>query len=278
MEIPKISIVMPTYNRASLLSRSIKSVFQQSFSAWELIVIDDASTDDTPAVLQAFAAQDPRVRVVRNEKNEYRRFGIANTLNKGLGLARGKYIARLDDDDYWVDPCKLEKQAAFLDAHQDCVVVGGGAIVINEEGEEQFRYFKKETDAEIRKTALFANPFTHTAVLFRADVALAVERYQGMHIEDWDLWLRMGECGTFYNFQEYFTGYTMAPASYSFRDQRPLSREVLKLIWRNRRKYPEFLKALLLNSLQYCYAYFPIPMALRVRLHATLAKAKRKAF
>ena len=211
----KLSILMSTYNRQKLLERAVKSVLGQSYRSWELIVLNDASTDGTRAYLDELAKQDKRVRPVHHEKNYYP--DISRTLNEGIELAQGAYIARLDDDDYWCDTDKLAKQAAFLDAHPDCVVVGGGTIVIDEDDRERFRYFKPETDAAIRAKALLANPFTHSTVMFRRDVALASGGYGDFkNAEDWDLWLRMGMRGTFYNFQEYFVRYLMTEKSKTF--------------------------------------------------------------
>jgi glycosyltransferase involved in cell wall biosynthesis len=278
-KLPIVSIVMPTYNSSdALLAKSIESARGQTFPDWELIIVDDASTNDTPRLLDSFAQKDQRIRVVHKEKNEFRELGISGSLNRGIDLARGKYIARLDQDDYWIDSRKLEKQVAYLDAHPNCVVVGGGVVVVDGEGNERFRYFKKETDAEIRTTALFANPFSHTTVLFRKDIAVGVGNYRGKHIEDWDLWLRMGERGTFYNFQEYFMAYTMTGTNASFVNQRALSRNVLKLLGRERKNYPGFPKAYALNLMQYIYALLPLPAVFRARFHVFLLRLKRRAF
>lgn len=276
---PIVSIVLPTYNSSEkLLNKSIESALKQTLAEWELIIVDDASTNDTPRILDAWAKKDRRILVVHKEKNEFRELGISGSLNRGIDLARGKYIARLDQDDYWIDPQKLEKQAAFLDSHPDHAIVGGGVIVVDGDGNERFRYFKKETDAEIRKTALFANPFSHTTVMFRKDAAVAAGKYQGKHIEDWDLWLRMGQRGKLYNFQEYFMAYTMTAENSSFVNQRPLSRTILRLLWREKDRYPGFSKAYAVNFVQYCYALLPIPFAFRMRFRSFLSHLKRRSF
>lgn len=273
---PIASIILPTYNRAKDIPRAVNSVLAQSLKEWELIIVNDASKDNTKEVIAELAAKDSRIIPVNNEKNEFREFGIMKTLNKAIAIARGRYIARIDDDDYWIDDRKLEKQAAYLDAHPECMVVGGGVIVIDVAGNERFRYFKKENDADIRARALFANPFTHTTVMFRTDVARELGGYEQLYIEDWDLWLRMGRRGTFYNFQEYFTAYTMSEANHSFIHQRALSRTVLALLRRHRNDYPGFYKAYALNFIQYLYSFAPIPLSFRVRLHAFLSSIKRK--
>src|SRR3989344_1436560 len=147
---PQISIVMPTYNRAHLVGRAIESVISQTFQDWELIVIDDASTDGTLEMLHGWRNKDPRIVVIHNAVNQYP--DISKTLNQGLAVARGKYIARVDDDDYWIAPEKLEKQIAFLETHTDHVLVGTGVIVVDDAGNERYRYLKREDDAAIRRT------------------------------------------------------------------------------------------------------------------------------
>ena len=155
---PSVSILLPTYNRAATLRRADESVFRQTFEDWELIVVDDTSTDGTPMVLEEMRARDSRVKIINNMHSDYAVAGITGVLRQGFDVARGKYIARIDDDDYWIDDRKLEKQSAFLDAHPDYVVVGSGVVVVDGGENERYRYFKKETDKEIRKTALTANP------------------------------------------------------------------------------------------------------------------------
>ena len=270
---------MPTFNSSeALLNKSIESAIAQTLKNWELIIVDDASTNDTPRMLDAWAAKEARIRVIHKEKNEFRTLGISGSLNRGIDGAKGEYIARLDQDDYWIDPQKLEKQIAFFASHPDHVVVGGGVIVVDDGGKEQFRYFKKETDDEIRKTALFANPFSHTTVMFRADAAIAAGKYQVKHIEDWDLWLRMGARGKFYNFQEYFVAYTMNNQNSSFINQKPLSRIILTLLWRERGNYPGFWRAYPVNLAQYVYALLPIPFAVRLKFRSFLSSLKRGSF
>lgn len=266
---------MPTYNRAGVLPRAIRSVLAQSFTDWELIVVDDASTDGTPRVLAEFAARDPRIVAVRNQKNNYP--DISKTLNDAMARAQGKYIARLDDDDYWVDSEKLQKQFSFLEKHPDYVVVGSGMIIVDASGRELSRYAKREKDEDIRRTALFANPFSHTTVLFRTDVARAVHGYGDWpYAEDWDLWLKMGMRGKLYNFPECMTAYTMAGQNKSFTYQRAQSRMMLQLIAAHEKEYPGFWKAYALNSVQYLYSFLPV--AVRRPMHAFLVGIKRRFF
>ena len=272
---PRVSIILPTYNRSSLLRRAIESVEKQSFIDWELIMVDDASTDDTPAVAKSFAAKDPRVVYVRNEKNNYP--DIAKTLNHGLAVARGELIARIDDDDYWIDDDKLKKQVSFFDHHPDCAVVGSGMVLVDPQEHEIARYLKKETDQEIRKTALFANPFSHTTVMFRADLARNVGGYgDWRYAEDWDLWLKMGTVGTLYNFPEYLAAYTVSGENKSFVYLRPQTKMNFSFLKLHKDEYPGYAKAYFINSLQYAYSFLPV--CVRRRFQSFLANLKRRLF
>ena len=272
---PLVSILLPTYNRVELLRRAVKSIQQQTLADWELLVVNDASTDGTRDFLDKAAGDDPRVRPIHNEKNNYP--DISANLNKGMRQARGAYIARLDDDDMWCDREKLAKQVAFLETHAACVVVGGGTIVVDADDKEQFRYHKPETDDAIRRVALFANPFTHSTVLFRRDIALAVGGYGDyQNAEDWDLWLRMGMRGELHNLQEYFVRYLMTDTNKTFLHKRSQSRELLRIVYTHRDEYPGWLGAYIVSMAQYAYSL--LPYALRRILHGTLSHLKRSVF
>ena len=103
---PLVSVMMTAYNRADLTSEAIESVRRQNYQNWELLVLDDASTDQTEAVVRPMAEEDPRVIYARTEKN----LGITKNRNRGFLLARGQYIAVLDCDDLWLDPDKINRQ------------------------------------------------------------------------------------------------------------------------------------------------------------------------
>ncbi len=273
--LPRISIILPTHNRVELLSRAIQSVISQTYQQWELIVINDASTDETSNILKAWQEKDARIRVITNAVNRYP--DISGILNRGIDSSQGEYIARLDDDDYWCDKEKLKKQVKFLDGHPAYALVGGGMIGIDTEGRELFRYLKREHDSDIRRYALFANPFSHTTVMFRKAVADAVGGYSKLsYAEDWDLWLKMGMKGKLHNIGEYFTMYTIAGQNKSLLHQGGQIRTTLQIIKAHRNEYPFFFPAYLLNFCALLYSFLPFP--LRKKLHAPLSHFKRKVF
>ena len=143
--IPSISIVLPTYNGARTIAQAVESVLAQTHAGWELLVVDDGSTDGTAVLVAGYVAKDSRIRYLKSEAN----MGIQKTLNKGLHEAQGKYVARIDDDDVWIDAGKLAAQLAYMEANPACVLVGTGVVVADGEGKELFRYLLPETDVEI---------------------------------------------------------------------------------------------------------------------------------
>ncbi len=272
---PQVSIVLPTYNRARLLSRAIESIRNQTFTDWELILIDDASTDSTPAVISEYEKLDSRIKSLRNAQNRYP--DISAILNQGIAMAAGTYIARLDDDDWWNDVNKLKEQVVFLQSHPDHIAVGTGTIVVDASDKELFRYLKHESDEQIRRSAFFANPFSHTSVLFRADAARGVGNYGAWRFaEDWDLWLRLGKIGKLHNLQTYSMTYLLNQQNKSFVHQRPQARMLLKLLRAHKGEYPRYYRGYAFHLLQYSYTF--LPLSWRHKLHPFLSKIKRKVF
>jgi glycosyltransferase involved in cell wall biosynthesis len=205
---PRISIILPTHNGAAYIRRAIQSVREQTFKDWELLVINDGSTDATGALVTESVATDARIRSFVFTQNK----GIQKALNEGLMQARGQLIARIDDDDIWADPQKLDKQLRYMAEHPRCVLVGTGLIVQNEEGVELYRFSNPLTDEAIRARMLYRNCFSHSTVLFKKEAALHFNGYsemdEALHIEDYDLWLKLGTYGEMGNIPDYAVRFT----------------------------------------------------------------------
>ncbi|HWI11220.1 MAG TPA: glycosyltransferase [Burkholderiaceae bacterium] len=191
---PTFTVLMPVYNGAAFLRAAIDSVIGQSRADWELIVVDDGSTDESAAVAAEAAGRDARVRLLRKPNT-----GISDTLNLGLAAARGEWIARLDCDDE-MEPRRLARQLEFLAARPD---LGGAAsyyTVINRDGHarQQIRPLPLSVD-EIEP--LFARGgtlrYTHPTVTYRREVAHALGGYRRElePCEDVDLFVRFFEAG-----------------------------------------------------------------------------------
>ena len=240
-----ISIVLPTYNGARTIGRAIESVQAQTYASWELLVLNDGFTDTTAEVVQTYAATDPRIRHLPNAKN----LGLQKNLNVGLRAAKGPYIARIDDDDRWIDTGKLAAQLAFFKSHPDHVLVGTGVVMCDEAQVEQFRYLVPETDAQIRARLLSKNCFIHSSVMFKKDAALRIGGYEeakeALHIEDYDMWLRMGLEGKLANLPLYAVGYTMRAGSISSTHKMEQFRKNITVMQKYRDAYPGYFGALM---------------------------------
>ena len=131
MKNPKVTVLMSVYNGEKYLQEAIDSILEQTFKDFEFLIINDGSTDKTGEILESY--HDLRIKIINNEKN----IGLTKSLNKGLKLARGEYIARQDADDISM-PERLEKEVEFLETHQDYAVVGAFAKIINKNSEILF--------------------------------------------------------------------------------------------------------------------------------------------
>ena len=232
-----ISVIMATYNRADKIGKAIESVLSQTYTDFELIIVDDGSTDDTLSVLRSYS--DSRIKIIDNKEN----IGFVKSLNKAINLAQGKYIARIDDDDYWCDDSKLEKQVKFLESNLEYNLVGCGMI------KNEVKYLFKEKDEDIRKTMLLTDQFVHPGVVFRKDAWETAGRYDEKFFfsQDWDLWMRLGKTGKMYNFQEYFVCVGDDGKNRTSKRMRYHLMLNQKIRWRYRKDYPNFLKAYLLG-------------------------------
>ena len=143
---PRISIILPTYNGAKYIRKAIESVISQNFFDWELMIINDGSTDNTEEIIEEYKSKDNRIVYIKNDSN----LGIQKTFNKGLGEAKREYVARIDDDDEWIDKDKLTNQVEFLDNNQDYVLVGTGVIIVDVSDKEVVKYLVPTRDNEIR--------------------------------------------------------------------------------------------------------------------------------
>jgi glycosyltransferase involved in cell wall biosynthesis len=185
---PRVSVVIGAYNGERFLRPAIESIISQTFRNFELIVVDDCSTDRTPQILSEF--KDDRIRVVRNERN----LGIAETLNNGIAVARGEYVALQDHDDVSL-PARLEFQVAFLDKNAQVGMVGSSCSLIDEAG-ILLAHRPVEYDAvKLRWDLLWRTALIHTTLMVRRRAIEEVGGYspdpQYRFAEDYDLMSRV---------------------------------------------------------------------------------------
>ncbi len=270
---PLVSVILPTYKRGERLKKAIGSVFSQTYKNLELIIIDDTPDDSISNLISEI--KDSRIIYIQNKE----RLGFVKSLNKGASLVRGKYIARIDADDSWLNFKKLEKQVNFLENYPDYVLCGGGVIIVNEEGKEIVRFLDPEKDEDIRKSILFLSHFVHSSVVFRKDAFFLVGGYDENldYSEDRDLWLKLGKVGKFYNFQEYFVNYLQSKASRTNRREQFKVAALLRKKYRN--DYSNYYQAVLFSWLYFFYNFlflrkllYPISPKLRKIIFGILKK------
>ena len=244
-----ISIILPTYNGSKYIQRAIESVISQTYKNWELIIVDDCSSDNSFDIINNFL-HDERIEYFKNDRN----LGIQKSLNYGISVAKGYYIARIDDDDIWIDKEKLAKQMAFLEKNKDHVLLGTGVVVYDESNKYLYKYLLPETDKEIRNKILLKNCFVHSSVIFQKEKFILVGGYDEgeytRHVEDYDLWLRLGSVGKMINIQEYSTGFTFRENSLSSKNKIEQFKKNITLIKKYKNKYPSYSKAITFGYLR----------------------------
>ena len=179
-----VSVIMPAYNAASYIETAIRSVMRQSFTDWELIVIDDCSQDTTVEIVTGLAAEDHRITLLRNEVN----MGVSKTRNRGLDLAKGSFVALLDSDDVWY-PQKLEKQVALAQRENAGLVYCSYAIV-NENGQKKCEDFLVPETTDFEASLIQSVVSCSTALLSRR-VVDAYRFNSAYYHEDLVLWLQI---------------------------------------------------------------------------------------
>jgi glycosyltransferase involved in cell wall biosynthesis len=185
--VPLVSVLLAAHDDASFLAEAIDSILRQTLDDFELVIVDDASTDGTATLLDT--VDDKRLRVVRNEEQA----GLAASLNRGLDVAEGRYVARLDADDVAL-PERLERQVERIRAEPRCAVVGSAVVDLDEDGRPGSVHVLPAGPTPLRWHALFSSPFFHPTVLVDREVLDAHNlRYdlEFLESEDYDLWTRL---------------------------------------------------------------------------------------
>lgn len=187
-EDPRVSVLMAAYNASRFLKDALDDILAQTFQDFELVVVEDGSVDDTPAILQEYASRDPRIIVVENSAN----LGLSRSLNRGLDRCRAKLIARADADDKY-PPDRLERQVHFLEENAEVGLLSGAVEKIDEHGNFLLSTSFPEEDGEIRVRELFINCFTHPGVMYRKRLVQSVGGYDPAYdgCEDAELWSRL---------------------------------------------------------------------------------------
>lgn len=212
---PQISVLLPVFNAASFVASAVESVLTQTYGDFELIIIDDGSTDSSLEILQRLAARDNRIRLSSRENR-----GIVLTLSEMLAQAQGDLIARMDADDI-CRPHRLERQKAYLDAHPECVALGSRSLFIDPEGLPIFEFMEYFSHEDIDRALMMPIiGILHPTLMARRSAIEAVGGYRSgyPHVEDLDLFLRLAEIGRLANLPEVLLHYRNHLSSVSHRN------------------------------------------------------------
>ena len=204
---PKITVLMPVYNGELYLQDSIESILGQTFRNFEFLIINDGSTDRSHEIISSY--KDSRIRLLDNRSN----LKLIATLNKGLDMARGEYVARMDCDDVSL-PQRLDKQVHYMEAHSDIGICGTWVETF---GGGQRSYLRHPTNPKDIKASLFFDSFlAHPTVMMRLSALNSNNlRYdpQDLHAEDYGLWVKSSFCFPLANIPAVLLKYRISSAS-----------------------------------------------------------------
>jgi len=219
MNNPLVSVIMPAYNCAAFVQEAVDSICGQSLTDWELIILDDKSTDDTLQVLRSI--RDPRIRVVESERNE----GQAHQMNKGIALATGQYVAIAHSDDINA-PDRLQRQVALFESNAALGVVGSWIRYIGDrKGIEEYPVGSDNCFVMM----IDDSPFAHPTVMFRKsllDSLGTIYRQDFVPAEDYELWARLSTHTKFDNVPLPLVNYRVHASQISQRKQTELQHKI----------------------------------------------------
>lgn len=231
----QISVVLPVYNAQNTISEAIDSILNQTFTDFEFIIINDGSTDESEKIILEF--DDQRIKYYANDGNK----GLIYTLNRGIELSMGKYIARMDADDIAL-PERFEKQVRVMEENPD-IIVCGTQIKYFGLSKRKGKFITPETSKENKEWLLGHSCFSHPTVMMRKDILInnnIAYNYDYKYSEDYKLWIDLSNYGDFYNLQETlllyrlsYTQITQNGNTVQQQNSRKCRREYLKHIYGN---------------------------------------------
>ena len=228
-ELPKVTVLMPAYNAGKYIGEAIQSILDQTFSNFELLIINDNSTDNTKEVIKKFT--DCRIRTIDHVGK-----GISSALNAGLKEAKGYYIARFDADDVCLKK-RLERQVNFLDANADYILIGTDAEYIKENGDHLFDFHcVSYCYSDILQRLYQQCPFIHSSVMYKKEKVLQAGCYSehAHNFEDYLLWITLVKAGKCCNLPDPLIKVRFNPASVTIDEKwrgerfRKLKKEIIK--------------------------------------------------
>ncbi|GBG13298.1 family 2 glycosyl transferase [Novimethylophilus kurashikiensis] len=229
MTFPQVSVVLPVYNGAADVAKAVDSILSQTYKNFELIIIDDGSKDDSYSLLKSFT--DSRITLIRQDN-----MGLAATLNRGISLARGRYIARQDQDDISLTD-RLAKQVAYMESHPECALLGTAADIWVGDYPTSRGHDHPTEHGILCFELLFNNPFVHSSVMLNRHSILHIGGYSTDPLrqppEDFELWSRIARHFHVANLAERLVVYREVPNSMSRAGPNPFLDRVVTICAEN---------------------------------------------
>ena len=236
MSNPEISILLPIYNAAAFLEKTLSSLTSQTFTNFELIAINDGSTDGSLKIVEKAAKDDPRI-VIHNQPNR----GLIETLNRGIKLVNCELIARADADDIY-HPERLEHQYHRMKEHPELVLLGARIIKIDNKGRTLYKEFQPTNKSEILDGLVGGfGVIPHPVAMFRKSAVVQVGGYspKAKYCEDLDLWIRLSEIGDIANLDKHLMHYRVPSdsiCSVHWKEQRQIVKQIATKWQKSRNK------------------------------------------
>lgn len=261
---PAISVLMPAYNAEKYISPAIESILSQTFSNFELILIDDYSTDSTWAIIRKFQKKDKRIIAMRNKKN----LKLSTTLNLAIHIARGSYLARMDADD-WSYPDRLEKQHKYMETHRSVGILGGSMEIIKEDGTLIGKREYEKDDKNIRQNIFWYSPFSHPLVMIRHSILKKIGFYNSQFnpAEDYELYFRIGSISKFANLSDVLLKYRIISKSMTTGSTKKMELQTIKIrnLYAHSKGYNMKIFQRIYNSMHLLSTYI-VPSKLKMKL------------
>jgi GT2 family glycosyltransferase len=224
---PRISVVMAVFNAERYLVDAVESILHQSFGDFEFVILNDGSTDESGKILRDFAQRDSRIRLFDDERR-----GLTRCLNRAIGLAQGKYLARMDADDVAL-PGRFQAQVDYLDANPAVLALGGQARLVSPEGWPLCQWTVPTGHEEIDAAHMagLAGHLIHPTSMMRLDAVRRIGGFdeQWTYAQDYDLWLRLAEIGRLSNLPWIILNYRLHLSSVSFTTRRTQYESVVEI-------------------------------------------------